>query len=97
MVIQLWLTLVKSEPYVRTLISSSCDRSYIRASTVDLTDNARDVLNFLLHFLPEKVTPQSLPTHLKQVPDKTSNARRQSGLSQRRLIGIGHSVGGTAL
>lgn len=57
-------------------------------------DNARDVLNFILHFLPEEATPLVLPTNLPRVPLETSEARKRLGLARRKLVVVGHSLGG---
>jgi hypothetical protein len=63
-------------------------------SEVTWGDNARDVLNFILHFLPEEATPLVLPTNLPRVPLETSEARKRLGLARRKLVVVGHSLGG---
>lgn len=57
-------------------------------------DHARDILNFILHFLPETVTPSALPTYLPRVPLEVSEAREKHGFATRELVVIGHSFGG---
>jgi len=59
-------------------------------------DHARDILNFILHFLPEKVTSSALPTCLPRVPLQVSEAREKRGLSGRQLVVVGHSFSGCA-
>ncbi|KAI6138208.1 Alpha/Beta hydrolase protein [Pisolithus thermaeus] len=61
----------------------------------DSQDNARDIANFLLHYLPEEATSTSLPTQLPRVPQTTSDARKEHGYHQRKLVVLGHSVGGS--
>ncbi|KAH9988077.1 Alpha/beta hydrolase family-domain-containing protein [Russula compacta] len=60
------------------------------------SDHARDILNFILHFLPEIVTPSALPTHLAKVPIEVSKARERRGFTNRKLIVVGHSFSGCA-
>ncbi|KAH9053618.1 Alpha/Beta hydrolase protein [Lactarius vividus] len=59
-------------------------------------DHARDILNFILHFLPEEVTYSRLPTNLPRVPPEASEARKRLGFASRKLVVIGHSLGGCA-
>lgn len=60
----------------------------------DWTDNARDILNFLLSYLPDDPTDRTLPTHLSRVPESLAASRKQSGFQSRTLVPIGHSFGG---
>ncbi|KAI6142773.1 hypothetical protein BKA82DRAFT_3984617, partial [Pisolithus tinctorius] len=60
----------------------------------DWHDNARDIANFLLNYLPEEATPASLLTCLARVPEATSDARKELGYHCRRLVVVGHSFGG---
>jgi hypothetical protein len=60
------------------------------------SDYARDILNFVLHFLPEEPTPSALPTYLQRVPLQMSEARGKRGFANRKLIVVGHSFGGCA-
>jgi hypothetical protein len=60
------------------------------------SDYARDILNFVLHFLPEEPTPSALPTCLQRVPLEISEAREKRGFATRKLIAVGHSFGGCA-
>ncbi|KAI6038642.1 Alpha/Beta hydrolase protein [Pisolithus marmoratus] len=62
----------------------------------DLQDDARDIVNFLLHYLPEEATPVPLPPCLARVPEVTSDARKELGYNRRRLVIVGHSFGGTS-
>lgn len=62
-------------------------------------DNSRDIINFLIHYLPDTIgyPGDELPTHLPLIPQQISSARTESGLTNRTLIGIGHSFGGCTL
>ena len=60
------------------------------------SDHARDILNFILHFLPEEATPSALPIHLPRIPPEASDARKRLGLTSRELVIVGHSLGGCA-
>lgn len=62
----------------------------------DWQDDARDIANFLLNYLPEVATPASLPTFLASVSQATSSNRKQAGYPLRRLVVVGHSYGGTS-
>jgi hypothetical protein len=59
-------------------------------------DHARDILNFILYFLPETVTSSALPTHLPRVPPEISSAREKRGFPNRQLVLVGHSFSGCA-
>lgn len=62
-------------------------------------DNSRDIINFLTYYFPDTVgySGDQLPTHLAVVPQEISEARVRSGLTNRTLVGIGHSFGGCTL
>ncbi|KAJ7087807.1 Alpha/beta hydrolase family-domain-containing protein [Mycena epipterygia] len=62
----------------------------------DWSDDARDVLNFLLHFLPTAIAgPDApLPALLPRVAPEESALRKVRGLSERTLFAAGHSFGG---
>ncbi|KAJ7709674.1 Alpha/beta hydrolase family-domain-containing protein [Mycena rosella] len=61
----------------------------------DWADDARDVLNFLLHFLPSEIAPGApLPAHLPRVAPEESALRKIRGFSERALFAAGHSFGG---
>ena len=63
---------------------------------VTWSDHARDILNFILHFLPETVLPSTLPTYLPRVPLEVSTAREKRGFTSRELVVVGHSFSGCA-
>ena len=63
---------------------------------VTWSDHARDILNFILHFLPETVSPSTLPTCLPRVPLEVSTAREKRGFTSRELVVVGHSFSGCA-
>ncbi|CAE6436645.1 unnamed protein product [Rhizoctonia solani] len=58
------------------------------------SDHARDLLNFLINFLPESIEPGQIESNLPQVPNQSALRRRERGFADRRIIGIGHSFGG---
>ncbi|KDQ56886.1 hypothetical protein JAAARDRAFT_132330 [Jaapia argillacea MUCL 33604] len=59
----------------------------------DWRDNARDILNFLLHYLPPSGLTK-LPTHLPLLPLSISEKRKSSGFGDGRvLMVVGHSFG----
>ncbi|KAI6138741.1 hypothetical protein BKA82DRAFT_3989582, partial [Pisolithus tinctorius] len=62
----------------------------------DWHDDARDIANFLLNYLPEEATPASLLTCLARVPEAMSDACKELGYHCRRLVVVGHSFGGTS-
>ncbi|KAI0028058.1 Alpha/beta hydrolase family-domain-containing protein, partial [Vararia minispora EC-137] len=63
----------------------------------DWMDNTRDMLNFLLHYLPETVSSMPLPIHLEELPARVVAKRRKEGFSARHLVAVGHSFGGCTL
>jgi len=63
-------------------------------SSDDWRDNTRDILHFLLHYLPATVSSSVLPTHLPRLPDSVAESRIRHGFAERTLVGIGHSFGG---
>ncbi|KAF9446266.1 hypothetical protein P691DRAFT_733620 [Macrolepiota fuliginosa MF-IS2] len=63
----------------------------------DWSDNARDMLNFFLYFLPSTTLDGTLPVHLLRIPTAETQERVSSGFKHRTLIPIGHSYSGTAL
>ncbi|KAF8579956.1 hypothetical protein K439DRAFT_1358320 [Ramaria rubella] len=63
----------------------------------DWADNARDILNFLMYYLPSKISSGMLPTHIPRLPNKIASQRQISGYNDRTLIGIGHSLGGCSM
>jgi hypothetical protein len=72
---------------------------FIDVSSGDWADNARDVLNFVLHYLPSQPVSSTTrpPTHLPIIPHAETETREARGFSDRTLVGIGHSFGGCAL
>ncbi|CAE6478454.1 hypothetical protein ACGC1H_006298 [Rhizoctonia solani] len=60
------------------------------------SDHARDILNFLANYLPDKVGPQ-VERSLSQVPEQTTRQRLEHGFTNRTLVAIGHSFGGCTL
>ncbi|KAG9313781.1 Alpha/Beta hydrolase protein [Chiua virens] len=60
----------------------------------DWLDNSRDIANFLLNYLPEDVAPTVLPTRLQRVPASAVKVREECGYHTRKLVVVGHSLGG---
>jgi hypothetical protein len=60
----------------------------------DWMDNSRDILNFLLNYLPSAAAPFALPTHLPRVSWVESESRKVNGYKDRTLAAVGHSFGG---
>lgn len=76
---------------------------------VDWMENTRDIVNFLLYYLPPTAQASGdpghaaeLPLYLPRLPDSVAEYRRQHGFDggeggSRQIIGLGHSAGATAL
>ncbi|KLO07980.1 hypothetical protein SCHPADRAFT_908983 [Schizopora paradoxa] len=63
----------------------------------DWSEHARDILNFLRNYLPDKSSSMStLPVHLASVPEDVGHSRSAFGFRDRTVVGIGHSFGGCA-
>ncbi|KAF8240976.1 alpha/beta-hydrolase [Tricholoma matsutake] len=60
----------------------------------DWSDNARDILNFLIHYLPSSLTASRLPTHLHRVSTEEAELRKTQGFHNRTFVAVGHSYGG---
>lgn len=62
----------------------------------DWSDYGRDILNFMIHYLPESPY-SSPPTHLARIPDSIALDRQSAGFSNRTVVGVGHSFGATVI
>ncbi|CAE6467964.1 unnamed protein product [Rhizoctonia solani] len=60
------------------------------------SDHARDILNFLANYLPDKVETQ-VEGSLAQISEQSTQQRLTQGFANRTIIGIGHSFGGCTL
>jgi pimeloyl-ACP methyl ester carboxylesterase len=60
----------------------------------DWSDGSRDLLNLLSHYLPPIGCPDTPPVHLQRIEDTQASLRRSRGFDDRKLIVIGHSMGG---
>ncbi|KZP28275.1 alpha/beta-hydrolase [Athelia psychrophila] len=69
----------------------------VLSEAFDWMDNARDVVSFLVHYLPTQATASALPLHLPRLPAAEALARESDGLGDRTLVAIGHSMGGTSV
>ncbi|KIO19727.1 hypothetical protein M407DRAFT_82431, partial [Tulasnella calospora MUT 4182] len=65
--------------------------------TFNWADNSRDILNFLLHFLPSNPQEVGLPAELDPISLDESSRRSRFGFRRRKLVGIGHSLGGCSM
>ncbi|KAI0772830.1 Alpha/Beta hydrolase protein [Trametes elegans] len=63
----------------------------------DWRDNTRDILHFLLYYLPGSASSTPLPTHIPRLPDSEAESRLSHGLQGRETIFIGHSFGGCSV
>ncbi|TBU22440.1 alpha/beta-hydrolase [Dichomitus squalens] len=63
----------------------------------DWRDNSRDILHFLLHYLPASASPAPLPTHLPRLSDAEADSRKRNGFQDRNLLSVGHSFGGASI
>lgn len=61
---------------------------------VDWQDNSRDILNFLINYLPTIATDSLLPTHLPSLSSSEAESRKYNGYKHRELVVVGHSFGG---
>lgn len=76
-------------------LKSNTRRPRFNSFAVDWSEHARDLLNFLLNYMPDRSSSApSLPVHLPRIPEGTGHKRSDSGFSDRTLIAIGHSFGG---
>ncbi|KAF7976477.1 hypothetical protein HWV62_6747 [Athelia sp. TMB] len=66
----------------------------VLSETFDWIDNARDILNFVVHYLPAIARSDPLPLHLPRVPAAEAARRETDGIPTRTLVSIGHSFGG---
>ncbi|KAH7337716.1 Alpha/beta hydrolase family-domain-containing protein [Rhizoctonia solani] len=60
------------------------------------SDHARDILNFLSNFMPDKVGSQT-ESSLSRIPEQATHDRLKHGFANRTVVGIGHSFGGCTL
>ncbi|KAH9842573.1 uncharacterized protein C8Q71DRAFT_209172 [Rhodofomes roseus] len=67
------------------------------ACMFDGRDNARDILQFLLYYLPTLPSSAPLPVHLERLSDGVAASRKSRGFEGRQLVGVGHSLGGCAI
>lgn len=63
---------------------------------VNWADNTRDVLNLLINFMPE-LPGEILNTHLPAISVDISKRRQISGFPHRKILGLGHSLGGACV
>ncbi|KII91721.1 hypothetical protein PLICRDRAFT_51853 [Plicaturopsis crispa FD-325 SS-3] len=63
----------------------------------DWSDNSRDILNFLLNFLPTCPDSRPLPIHLSPIANAESRSPMGGGWSKRTFVTVGHSFGGCSV
>ncbi|CEL59021.1 Peroxisomal membrane protein LPX1 OS=Saccharomyces cerevisiae (strain ATCC 204508 / S288c) GN=LPX1 PE=1 SV=1 [Rhizoctonia solani AG-1 IB] len=61
------------------------------------SDHARDILNFLGNYLPDRVENKQIERNLSHIPDQAVQDRLKQGFTHRNIVGIGHSFGGCTL
>ena len=72
-----------------------CAKFALTSRSVDWSEHGRDILNFLLNYLPDESPSESpLPVHLTRLPEDISSRRVTSGFTNRTLVAIGLSFGG---
>ncbi|KAG0704980.1 hypothetical protein DFH29DRAFT_997255 [Suillus ampliporus] len=64
------------------------------SGSFDWTDNARDIANFLINYMPEEVEKSALPIQLHRLHASIGESRQQNGFSFRTLVVAGHLFGG---
>lgn len=62
--------------------------------SVEWIDSSRDILNFMMHYLPDQAGNLDLPTFLEPVQNEEALRRRRDGFRLREMVGVGHSLGG---
>jgi len=67
------------------------------SGSFDWTDNARDIANFLINYMPEEVERSPLPIQLDRVSASIGESRQKNGFSSRILVTAGHSYGGCSV
>ncbi|CAE6374072.1 unnamed protein product [Rhizoctonia solani] len=65
--------------------------------TFKWSDHARDILNFLGNYLPDRTQNGVLQWNLERISNQNSRERLERGFEDRKVLGIGHSFGGCAL
>ncbi|KAG0698300.1 Alpha/beta hydrolase family-domain-containing protein [Suillus ampliporus] len=77
--------------------SALLNRQNLSGSSFDWADNARDIANFLINYMPEEVETSALPTQLHRLHASIGESRQKNGFSSRTLVVAGHSFGGCSL
>lgn len=63
---------------------------------VEWSDNSRDILNFMVNYLPNTIA-EGCDATLSQVTEEVSRHRLEKGFASRVIVGLGHSFGGCTL
>ncbi len=63
------------------------------SKTVHWHEAVRDLLHFLVHYLPSEITDE-LPIYVPRIPCRQYQARYCQGFKSRKLVMVGHSFGG---
>ncbi|KAG1728505.1 Alpha/beta hydrolase family-domain-containing protein [Suillus paluster] len=77
--------------------SALLNRQNLSGSSFDWTDNARDIANFLINYMPEDVETSTLPIQLPRLHASIGESRQKNGFSSRTVVAAGHSFGGCSL
>ncbi|TFK44136.1 hypothetical protein BDQ12DRAFT_4197 [Crucibulum laeve] len=65
---------------------------------IDRADYGRDVANMCIHYLPTRnYSGNPLSLHLPRLDTKVSSDRIKNGYKDRKLVALGHSLGGDAI
>ncbi|KAI0915337.1 hypothetical protein AcW1_003889 [Taiwanofungus camphoratus] len=65
--------------------------------TSEFNDYSRDILNFLISFLPEEAKKGTVSINPPRFPPSVTDRRKAVGFSERSVIGIGRSGGAVVL
>lgn len=79
--------------FLNTINPSRTANDWIEIAA-DWYDGARDMIHFLLHYMPSRILSDELPVHLPRISAAEFEDRGHQGFSERQIIGIGHSYGG---
>ncbi|KAL4250991.1 AB hydrolase superfamily protein [Abortiporus biennis] len=63
----------------------------------DWIDNTRDILHFLLSYIPSSAYEANLPVHLPRQSESIARSRELLGFQGRKLVAVGHSFGGASV
>lgn len=66
--------------------------------TVDCTDYSRDILNFLLWYMPDdNFNGAQISSSLPRLSSSEADQRARFGFRNQKVVGVGHSIGACGL